>query len=763
VGVQPAPPRELGLFASCALAMSTICVVAGGITSFPEGLCSVGGASVGLGWPLGCLFALAVALTMGQVVSAFPRAGGPSEWAAELGGRGWGWAAACFNLAALVTALAAVNVGLGRFAIRAAARIGGYDVRAVPDWVLWSLAIVATVSQAVVNHRGMRLTTRLIDFSGYLIIVVTAALTVLLLACAVLSPAGLDFSRLVAFSNYSGAAGGDVWPAANSLVWLFALGLMLPAYTMTAFDSAAQTVEETRDPETNVPRAIWRAVLISGLAGWLMLSAVVLAAPNLTTAAAAGDESFFWIIRTATPRWTHAVLYLGVGAAQYFCGLATVTAASRLTWALARDRGLPAARLLRRIGSHHTPTAAIWVVAIVGALLIRFLPYDPVASSCAVLFYIAYAVPTACGLLVPVSRWPRRPVWHLGRWYPPLAVVCVLGCVGLVILGMQPPNEVVAWVVGATAVGLFALWFGWFRDSFRDEVTRALRGLSRFRDRHEVTVTPLGGGLTNRNYRLEIDGEVYVLRIAGVGSEKLLIDRKRELLAAQAAHAAGVAPEVIDHSTDHTLLVTRFLWGEKLQEEHARQAEALRRVAAALRRFHDHPVPDALGAFSPFEAVRLYHAEARKHDVPLPEDLGPALELLERIEQELRADEPHCLCHNDLLLGNFIDEGHALRIIDWEYAGLGDRFFDLGNFAAHNQLGEAEERLLLEFYFGEARPEHLRRLRLMRLVSDLREATWGYLQSALSKLRSPQDYLDYGRRFLDRFLAAPEVKEWPGP
>jgi thiamine kinase-like enzyme len=107
-----------------------------------------------------------------------------------------------------------------------------------------------------------------------------------------------------------------------------------------------------------------------------------------------------------------------------------------------------------------------------------------------------------------------------------------------------------------------------------------------------------------------------------------------------------------------------------------------------------------------------------------------------------------------LLAGNFIDDGTAVRLIDWEYAGLGDRFFDLGNFAVNHQLDEGQERALLEAYFGEVRPEHLRRLQLMRLVSDMREATWGYLQAGISTLKPPAEYLKYGREHLDRFLAA---------
>ena len=138
----------------------------------------------------------------------------------------------------------------------------------------------------------------------------------------------------------------------------------------------------------------------------------------------------------------------------------------------------------------------------------------------------------------------------------------------------------------------------------------------------------------------------------------------------------------------------------------------------------------------------------------LPEDLGHALNLLHRIEDELATNEPHCLCHNDLLPANFIDDGVTVRIVDWEYGGLGDRLFDLGNLAVNSQLDEQQERALLAFYFGDVRAEHLRRLRLMRLASDMREAMWSYLQAGISMLYSPSYYLDYGRKHLDRFLLA---------
>lgn len=140
--------------------------------------------------------------------------------------------------------------------------------------------------------------------------------------------------------------------------------------------------------------------------------------------------------------------------------------------------------------------------------------------------------------------------------------------------------------------------------------------------------------------------------------------------------------------------------------------------------------------------------------MPLPEDLGQAMDLLSSVEKELRTGEPPCLCHNDLLPANFIDVGTTIYILDWKYGGLGDCFFDLGNFAVNHQLDESQELLFLEGYFGAARPRQMRRLRLMRLVSDMREATWGFLQAGVSRLETPAYYTTYGRKHLTRFLTA---------
>ena len=264
-----------------------------------------------------------------------------------------------------------------------------------------------------------------------------------------------------------------------------------------------------------------------------------------------------------------------------------------------------------------------------------------------------------------------------------------------------------------------------------------------------LSVSPLGGGLTNRNYRIDADGQSYVLRVAGKDTALLGIDRACEVACSRAAAALGVGPEVIAYLPEHEAMVRRFVRGRVLTPEDVQQPDVLSRVAETLCRYHGGPRGE--GSFSPFAAVRSYYSLARERHVRLPDSLEGALKRLAKIEQDLQTDDPPCPCHNDLLAGNFIDDGTAVRIIDWEYGGMGDRFFDLGNLAANNEFTGEHERALLALCFGEVSPGHLRRLRQMRLASDMREAMWGFLQAAISTLDI--DYLAYGRKHLERFIA----------
>src|SRR6185369_248139 len=201
--------RRMSGFSNFAISLSIICILAGGITSFQVGFCSVGGASIGLGWPLVCTFSLIVAATMAQVASAFPTAGGLYHWASILGGKGWGWTTAWFNLVGLLTVVAAVNSGTYDF-------IAGAFHLPQGSPVVKSIGVAAIIiSHALFNHKGIRLTSRMIDLSGYLIFIIAAFLTIALLIYA----PSHDFSRLIQFTNYSGIpAEAPVFPRTGNII-----------------------------------------------------------------------------------------------------------------------------------------------------------------------------------------------------------------------------------------------------------------------------------------------------------------------------------------------------------------------------------------------------------------------------------------------------------------------------------------------------------------------------------------------------------------
>jgi thiamine kinase-like enzyme len=236
----------------------------------------------------------------------------------------------------------------------------------------------------------------------------------------------------------------------------------------------------------------------------------------------------------------------------------------------------------------------------------------------------------------------------------------------------------------------------------------------------DVSIEPIGGGITNRNFRAVAAGQEFVLRVGGKDTELLGIDRAAEHAASCVAAELGLGPEVVAFVEPEGYLVTRYVDGEVGKVD-------LDRVGAALRRLHDGPALPA--RFDSFRVVEAYRATAHERGVAVPSAYARAKEIADQIERR-RSGTTFRPCHNDLLSANFIDDGTRLWLVDWEYAGMGDPFFDLGNFAVNNELGEEGENELLAAYGsdnGEA-------LVLMRFMSDFREAMWGIVQLAISEL-----------------------------
>ena len=262
----------------------------------------------------------------------------------------------------------------------------------------------------------------------------------------------------------------------------------------------------------------------------------------------------------------------------------------------------------------------------------------------------------------------------------------------------------------------------------------------------EVALEPLGGGITNHNYKVVVGGEAYVLRIAGADTELLGIDREAEHTAARIAADLGVGPEVVDFVDGS--LVTRFVAGVPVPVEDMRDETCLQETAELLRRIHDGPPFPA--RFDAFRVVDEYRATANRYGVPIPDAYAEAKEQADEIEAELgeRREQP---CHNDLLNANFIRSPDGIRIVDWEYAGMGDPFFDLANFSVNHELSEKQCDALLGAYFGRVRDTDRAHLHAMRFMSDFREAMWGVVQQGISTLDF--DYVGYAHRHFERALA----------
>jgi thiamine kinase-like enzyme len=264
-----------------------------------------------------------------------------------------------------------------------------------------------------------------------------------------------------------------------------------------------------------------------------------------------------------------------------------------------------------------------------------------------------------------------------------------------------------------------------------------------------VELEELGGGITNRNYKATVDGESFVVRVGGKDTHLLGIDREVEHAASLAAAEAGVGPEVVTFVEPEGWLVTRFVDGRPVPPEEMREPAWIDRAAAAIRAFHERPrIP---GRFDSFRVVEGYREIAERHGVRIPDTYGWAKERADEIER-MRGPVPECPCHNDLLNANFIAHGRGLRIVDWEYAGMGDRFFDLANFSVNHELAQSENEALLRAYLGEARDADLARLRLMRFMSDFREAMWGVVQQGISELDF--DFAGYAEQHFERLEQA---------
>jgi amino acid transporter len=444
--------RGMSKFSNFAISFSIICILSGGINSFAQATSSVGGAGAGIGWIAGCVVSAVFAVAMAQIASAYPTAGGLYHWGSILGNRFTGWVTAWLNLLGLITVLGAINIGTAFFFTGTFGPLIG--MTGTPGEIVIFVGVI-TIIQALINHLGIKLTALLTDWSGYIIFGTTAAL---IAACLIYAPTH-DFSRLWTFTNYSGEPGGGVWPQSDSLIYLFALSLLLPIYTITGYDASAHTSEETYKAAHSVPRGIVDSVLWSALVGWLMVCAIVIAIPDLAEGAKQGWTVFFSTLSAIMPNWLVQLLYLFIFIAQFLCGLATVTSASRMIYAFSRDGGLPfISKWVSSVSpKYRTPVAAIWTSALLEFLYVWMAQtmsvggtniYTIVVNSTLIFLFLSFTVPIALGFFaIGTKKWPAMGPWDIGiPLYRLFAVLSVLGMALIIYIAVQPPNDKVLWI-----------------------------------------------------------------------------------------------------------------------------------------------------------------------------------------------------------------------------------------------------------------------------------------------------------------------------
>ena len=471
--------RRMGAFQNFAISFAIICIVAGGITAFPVALSAGGGISIGIIWPLGSAFALLVAVAMGQVASSYPTAGGIYHWSSILGGRGFGWAAAWFNLLGLMFVVSSVNFGVFfLFRDLFLAQVVGMDVSGwVPSgefsqgwWIQTIVITLVTIAQAYINHYQLRLTTVLTDWSGYIILATAVALTLSMLAFA----PSHDFSRLFTFRNFTGDAGGGVWPAATVGIYVFGIGLLHAVYTITGFDASAHTSEETRNAQVEVPKGMIRSVWWSFLFGYVMVCSFVLALPDqkdaagnvtldgVAAGAAQGWNAFNWLIaQTPIPYALKSLIIIGIVVSNFLCALAGLTSCSRMMYAFARDGGLPMSDKLKQVDARlRTPGAAIWVGGILSIIATLYGgAFLVLSTGCAVFLYLSYLLPIASAMKSELAgNWKNKGPFNLGGASILVAVLAVIGCAILIFVGVQPPQEKVGYLIVLMILALIGFW-----------------------------------------------------------------------------------------------------------------------------------------------------------------------------------------------------------------------------------------------------------------------------------------------------------------
>src|ERR671922_2798375 len=407
-------------FTNFAISFTIISVLAGTFTTFGQAWNAGGPIAISIGWPVICVFVLFVALSMAELTSAFPTAGGPYWWAHRLGGAGWSWFTGWFNIAGLLGIVASVAYGAAFFMDSLFALYGlnilgvdfGDDVHVLTEIFLLFLIILGFVT--ILNIVGDRVLGLLNNISvGWHVIGVAVIIALLAFVPDDHQDLGFVFGERLNNTGFDGGAIGGV----GFLFFVFSLGFLLAMYTQTGYDASAHTAEETRGAAKAAAQGVWRSVFWSAVIGWFVLLAFLFAA-NDEKAVTDGAGFVGTIFTSALDPWAAKMIFIIATVGQLFCVAAGLTSASRTWYAFARDRGMPGWPLFRRVNRDKVPFNAVIAVSffsLVIAIPALFGKHDipfaffALTGICTVGLYLAYILPV-------YLRMRRGDAFETGPW-----------------------------------------------------------------------------------------------------------------------------------------------------------------------------------------------------------------------------------------------------------------------------------------------------------------------------------------------------------
>lgn len=456
--------RSMSGFTNFAISFTIISVLAGTLTLFGFGLNVAGPTAMTIGWPIVSFFAILVAAAMAEIASAFPTAGGLYFWASKLGGPGWGWFTAWFNVIGQVAVTAGIDYGLAMFvdallnqlipAIPANGQAGS-----IATLVIYAIILM---SQAYINSRGINFVSLLNNISAWWHIGGVILIVGVLLFMAPHHENPLNFMFNTRFTN----SGFPYW-------YGFALGLLLASYTFTGYDASAHVSEETEGAELTAPRGILMSVVVSAIAGYLLLIGLLVAMPDLK-GTLGSSNAVLYILNTRLGSTVGTLMFLIAIVAQFFCGTASITSNSRMFFAFARDNGMPGSKLWYKLNDRHVPLNAL-ILSIVAAFILALpalfstVVYSAVTSIAVIGLYIAYVIPVFLRN-IHKERFEPGP-WNLGRWSPLIgwvAMVWVVVASILFVLPVQYPITLQNFnFTGVVLLIVWALLIPWYLISVR--------------------------------------------------------------------------------------------------------------------------------------------------------------------------------------------------------------------------------------------------------------------------------------------------------